>query len=363
MSGKIRIGITQGDPNGIGWEVILKCFADPRMGELITPVLYGSSAAAAFWRDRMEEAENIVFNTIPSARNLHPKRLNLIETGTQEFTVEPGQLTPQAGESAVEALRRAVKDAKEGLIDAIVTAPICKENTHSDNFPYTGHTEFLGTEWGGNPIMMMCSEELRVALMTTHIPLAEVRANLSKEKIVEKLKALRRSLIADFGIVEPRIAVLSLNPHAGENGLLGEDEEQIIRPAIEQAFTEGVYAFGPLAADGLFLSHNYTQYDAVLAMYHDQGLAPFKALTPDGVNYTAGLPIVRTSPDHGVAFDIAGAGKADPGAMRNAIWLAADIVRTRQKWAEMSRNPLRHYAREKGADVSANDLPENEPTE
>jgi 4-hydroxythreonine-4-phosphate dehydrogenase len=307
MANKIKIGITQGDPAGIGPEVVTKVLEDPRMAELCTPVVYKYSGS-----------------------------------------FEPGVPTGESGAAAVKALRDAVADLRAGKTDALVTAPISKENSQGEGFNYPGHTEFLAAEFGGQPLMMMCCDELRVALVTSHMALADVPGAISKEKIVEKLRILRHSLIADFGIVEPRIAVLALNPHAGEGGMLGTDEAEVIKPSIDTARAEGILAFGPMAADGLFVSGEFRRYDALLAMYHDQGLAPFKAIAPDGVNFTAGLPIVRTSPDHGTAFDIAGQDRANPDSMRNAIYMAIEIVRSRRAYTEMTRNPLKHYEREKG---------------
>ena len=262
----------------------------------------------------------------------------------------------------LQALEAAVADLKEGAIDAMVTAPIDKEMAQSEAFRFTGHTEFMAAHLEGEPMMIMCSERLRVGLVTIHIPVAEVSQSISKEKIVAALATLRQTLKEDFGIVEPRIAVLSLNPHAGEGGLLGEEEQTIIKPAIEEAFAEGVLAFGPFPSDGLFGGGGYVKYDAVLAMYHDQGLIPFKTLSPEGVNFTAGLSAVRTSPDHGTAYDIAGKGVADAQSMRNAIYAAMDIVRNREQWAEWTANPLQHFERDKGRDVSVKDLklPETE---
>ncbi len=352
MAAKIRVGITQGDTSGVGWEVILKSLADPRMGDMIVPVVYGSRTAADFYKKIAEETAQMQFQTIQSARQAGPKGIGLVNTDTEKETVEPGTPTPASGAAAVKALQLAVADLKEGQIDVLVTAPICKENSRGEGFDFNGHTEFLGSQFEGEPTMMMCSEALRVALVTAHMALADVPGAISKEKIVEKLRRLRKTLIADFGIVEPRIAVLSLNPHAGENGMMGTDETEVIKPAIAEAYGENIMAFGPFAADGLFLSGEFHRYDALLAMYHDQGLAPFKALTPDGVNFTAGLEIVRTSPDHGTAFDIAGKNLANPDSMRNAIYMAVDIFRSRKAWAEMSRNPLKRYEREKGADIT-----------
>ena len=353
MAHKIKVGITQGDTAGVGWEVILKSLADPRIGDMIVPVVYGSRTAADFYKKIAEETAQMQFHTVQSARQAAPKGISLVNTDTdKEPQPEPGKPTPASGAAGVKALQLAVADMKEGHIDVLVTAPISKENSQGEGFNFAGHTEFLGAQFEGEPTMMMCSEAMRVALVTAHMALADVPGAISKEKIVEKLRRLRKTLIADFGIVEPRIAVLSLNPHAGEGGMLGSDETEVIKPAVAEAYGEGVLAFGPFAVDGLFLSGEFPRYDAILAMYHDQGLAPFKALTPDGVNFTAGLDIVRTSPDHGTAFDIAGRDLASPDSMRNAIYMAVDVFRNRRAWAEMSRNPLRHYEREKGADIT-----------
>lgn len=353
---KIKIGITQGDINGIGWEVIIKCFADSRMTEICTPVIYGSARAAEFYKRGIEEAEGFQFTTVKSAREARARKVNLVDTGLAGAEIRPGEASPEAGAAAADALRAAVRDLKEGGLDALVTAPINKESIQSDGFRFTGHTEFLAAEFGGEPLMMMCSEMLRVGLATIHLPLAEVSRNITRERIVTRLRQLRKALITDFSIVEPRIAVLALNPHSGDGGLLGGEEQQTIAPAVRDAVGEGVLAFGPMSADGFFASGAYAHYDAVLAMYHDQGLAPFKALTPQGVNVTAALKVVRTSPDHGVAYDIAGKGVADPSSMRQAVYMAVDIWQSRRLYAEMSRNPLRRYEREKGADVSVKDL-------
>ena len=357
---RLKIGITQGDPNGIGWEVILKALADPRMTELFTLVIYGSPAAAAFYRNTLRDTEPVALNAVVSAHEARRGKVNLVAAGDTGTPV-PGQPTPEAGRAAVEALRAAARDLKEGLLDAVVTAPIDKETVQSDDFRFTGHTEFFGAEFGGEPMMVMCSDILRVGLVTKHIPVSEISRSITREKIVADLLTLRRSLIEDFGLVQPRIAVMALNPHAGDGGLLGREEEEIIRPAIVEAFSKGVLAFGPFAADGLFAGGGYTRYDGILAMYHDQGLAPFKSLSPDGVNFTAGLPVVRTSPDHGTAFDIAGQDRADAQSMRNALYAAIDIVQRRREWAEWTSNPLPHAEREKSnRDVSVKELPHTE---
>ena len=345
---KLRIGITQGDPNGIGWEVILKALADPRMTELMTPVVYGSPEAAACYRNTLAQTEELQLHPVPSARDARPGRVSLVAAG-RIAAVEPGKATPEAGQAAVEALAAAVRDLKEGHLDALVTAPFDKETVQSDAFRYTGHTEYFGAEFEGEPMMILCSDLLRVGLVTKHIPVSEISRSITREKIVRDLENLRRTLIADFGIVEPRIAVLALNPHAGDGGLVGREEVEVIKPAIVEAFSKGVLAFGPFAADGLFAGGGYAKYDGVLAMYHDQGLAPFKTLSPEGVNFTAGLSAVRTSPDHGTAFDIAGKDLADPQSMRNAIYLALDIVARRRAWAVWTADPLQRAERERAS--------------
>ena len=344
---RLKIGIAQGDPNGIGWEVILKALADTRMSELCTPVIYGSPKAAEHYRKSIADLEPIDFHAAVSAHEARSSKVNLVACGDVE-QVTPGEATPEAGHADVEALRRATQELKEGRIDALVTAPFDKETVQSDDFRYTGHTEYLGAELGGTPLMILCSDVLRVGLVTKHIPVAEISRSITKEKIVGDLETMRRTLIEDFGVVEPRIAVMALNPHAGDGGLLGTEEQEIIRPAIVEAYNKGILAFGPFAADGLFAGGGYARYDGILAMYHDQGLAPFKSLSPDGVNFTAGLAAVRTSPDHGTAFDIAGQDKADAQSMRNAIYAAIDIMGHRRAWARWSADPLQRAERERG---------------
>ncbi|WP_462408399.1 4-hydroxythreonine-4-phosphate dehydrogenase PdxA [Alistipes shahii] len=357
---KFKIGITQGDTNGIGWEVILKALADPRMTELFTPVVYGSPKAAAYYRNTVAEIEAFSFNPVASAAEARRGKTNLVACG-ENAEIMPGKPAPEAGRAAVEALCTAMRDLKAGHLDALVTAPFDKETVQADDFRYTGHTEYLAAELEGEAMMILCSDSLRVGLVTKHIPVSEIARNITKERIVRDLDTLRRALIEDFGIVEPRIAVMALNPHAGDGGLLGREEQEIIRPAIVEAFSKGVLAFGPFAADGLFAGGGYAKYDGILAMYHDQGLAPFKSLSPDGVNFTAGLSAVRTSPDHGTAFDIAGKDKADPQSMRNAIYAAIDIAEHRRAWAEWTRNPLQRAERDRGGrDVSVKDLPQTE---
>ena len=360
MSKRLKIGITQGDTNGVGWEVILKIFSDNRLAEMFTPVIYGSSVAAAFYQKRLNDIEPVKFVVVEGAERAQQGRVNLVECGAKELSVTPGKPSKAGGEAAAAALNRAIEELKSGAIDALVTAPIDKEMIQSESLSYTGHTEFLAKELDGEPLMIMASELMRVGLATIHVPVAKVAESLSKELIVERINQMNASMRQDFGVVRPKVAVLALNPHAGDGGLLGKEEEEIIKPAIVEAYEAGVLAFGPFAADGFFASGQFKNYDAILAMYHDQGLAPFKTLTPNGVNFTASLSEVRTSPDHGVAYDIAGKGVADEQSMRNAIYDAIDSVQRRREWAEWNANPLQHFEREKGRDISIKDLPEQE---
>jgi len=339
---KIKVGITHGDPNGIGYEVILKTFEDPAMLELCTPVIYGSPKVASYHRKALDLQTN--FATVNSADNLQPDNLNLIPCTAEDVKIDFGQETREAGEAAFAALERAVKDWKAGLIDVIVTAPINKHSIHSERFNFPGHTEYIQAAVGHDDqkaLMILMNDRMRVALATTHLPIAKVASAITQENILAKLRILDASLRRDFYISNPRIAVLSLNPHAGDNGLLGQEEQEVIIPAMQQAEADKIHVFGPYAADGFFGTRTYESFDAVLAMYHDQGLAPFKLLAmEDGVNFTAGLDLVRTSPDHGTAFDIAGKGEADENSFRQAIFTAIDIFRNRQAWDEGHSSPL-----------------------
>ena len=339
---KIKVGITHGDPNGVGYEVILKTFAEPTMLELCTPVVYGSPKVASYHRKAMDLQTN--FATVGSANNLQPDNLNLIPCTAEEVKIDFGQATEEAGQAARAALERAVADWKEGLIDVLVTAPINKHSIQGDDFHFPGHTEFIqervGQE-GQEALMILMKDNLRVALVTTHLPLKDVARAVTEEAVLQKLRIFHHSLQRDFSISTPRIAVLSLNPHAGDDGLLGDEEQNVIVPAMKKAEEEGIVAYGPYAADGFFGTRAYESFDGVLAMYHDQGLAPFKLLAMhDGVNFTAGLPLVRTSPDHGTGFDIAGKGEADENSFRQAIYTALDIFRARAAWDEGHQNPL-----------------------
>lgn len=358
----IRVGITQGDINGIGYEVILKMLEDNRILELCTPVVYGSAKIAAYYRKELGMA-NIPFNQIDDAAAAVPGSNNIINVVGEDVKVEPGKSSPYAGQAAFAALERAVADLQAGKIDVIVTAPINKHNIQSDLFRFPGHTEYLESAAGdGNKaLMILCNDTLRVALVTCHLPLAEVAAQITSDHIVDKLRVFNQSLIQDFGIDYPRIAVLSLNPHAGEDGLLGKEESEIIAPALAAARDEKICCFGPYAPDGFFGSGQYAKFDGVLAMYHDQGLTPFKTIAMDsGVNFTAGLPIVRTSPDHGTGYDIAGKGEASEESLRSAVYRAIDVYRNRRLYREMKRNPLRKQYFDKSKDNVVLDLTKDE---
>jgi 4-hydroxythreonine-4-phosphate dehydrogenase len=338
---KIKVGITHGDINGIGYEVIIKAMADSRMLEMCTPIVYGSPKVAAYHRKALD-VELFSFNQINTAREANSKRVNIINCVDEEIRVELGKSTQVAGEAALLSLQAAMKDLKSGDIDVVVTAPINKENIQSEQFHFPGHTEYFAAEFDAkNYMMLMVSDNLRVGVVTGHIPVAQVPQVLTKEKILKNIRILHKTVMEDFSIRKPRIAVLGLNPHAGDNGVIGTDEQKIIFPAIKQANDEGIIAMGPFAADGFFGSGEYAKYDAILAMYHDQGLIPFKVLAFDsGVNFTAGLPVVRTSPGHGTAYDIAGTGIASEQSFRNAIYLAIDVFANRQLYKELSKDPL-----------------------
>lgn len=339
---KIKVGITHGDINGISYEVIIKTLMDPRINEMCIPIVYGSPKVAAYHR-KVLNIPNFSMNHIRSASEANPRRANIINCVSDDVRVDLGKPSREAGEAALAALKRSIADLQDNLIDVLVTGPINKATIHSEEFPFHGHTEYIEQSFGeqGDSLMMMVSEQLRVALVTSHIPLASVPEEITAGRVYSKIRILEESLIKDFAIRKPRIAVLGLNPHAGENGVLGQEEEEQIVPAIKRVRDENRLVFGPYPADGFFGAGEYTRFDAVLAMYHDQGLAPFKSISfEQGVNYTAGLPIVRTSPDHGTAYDLAGKGKASPDSFRQALYLAIDIYRNRLIYEEMTANPL-----------------------
>lgn len=342
-SDKPVIGITLGDYNGIGPEVILKVLHSNQLNRICTPVVYGSMRILNRYRNLLEMKDWNLFGA-QKIDMINPKMTNVITCWQDpQEDIQPGKVTPEAGKGAFESLKRAVEDLEEGRLDAIVTAPINKNNIQNEEFNFPGHTEYLAESFGvQEPLMFMVSDILRVGVVTGHIPLNEVASHITKEKITARLQAMLKSLRGDFGIRKPRIAVLGLNPHAGESGLLGNEENDIIEPLIKEMRAKGQLVYGPYPADGFFAAQSYRKYDAVLAMYHDQGLTPFKTIAfNDGVNFTAGLPIVRTSPDHGTAYDIAGKNLADETSMRQAIFTAIDIVRQRKEQAELEKNALK----------------------
>ena len=347
---KIKIGITHGDINGIGYEVIIKALEDPRMLELCTPIIYGSAKMASHYT-KLTGATPVQLNQISDPSQAKPDHCSIINVVGENVKVEPGNPSPEAGKAAFAALERAVTDLRSGAIDALVTAPINKNNIQSEEFTFPGHTEYLqaslGNE-GDQALMILCNDSVRVALVTIHEPIAKVAPQITTENVLSKIEEFNRSLTRDFGLGHPRIAVLALNPHAGESGLIGTEEQEAIIPAIEEARKKKINAFGPYAADGFWGNGTFKSFDGVLAMYHDQGLAPFKTLAMDaGVNFTAGLDFVRTSPDHGTGYDIAGSGKASAESMRQAIYTALDVVRRRRSHEEATSNPLRKQYFEK----------------
>jgi 4-phospho-D-threonate 3-dehydrogenase / 4-phospho-D-erythronate 3-dehydrogenase len=335
------IGITIGDLNGIGTELIIKTFGDHRILELCTPVIFASNKVINFYRKSVPDI-NFNYQSIKDYTRINYKQINIYNCWEEEVGINPGTLTDIGGKYAVRSLTMAVQALKENKIHGIVTAPIHKKNTHSSEFNYTGHTPFLQHYFGvQDVVMLMVAENLRVGLVTEHVPVSEIAKNITRETILSKLNILNNSLIKDFGIDKPKIAVLGLNPHAGDEGLIGKEEEEIIKPAIKQA-KHSMLAMGTYSADVFFARHQYERFDAVLAMYHDQGLIPFKSLAiGEGVNYTAGLPVVRTSPDHGTAFDIAGKNKADHTSFLAAVYECIDIINRRNGFAENRRNPLK----------------------
>ena len=340
---KPTIAITAGDINGVGYEIILKSLANPHICEICRPIVYGNAKVARQHMQTLdEEYRNIQWNIIQDPKQAKDGRLNLISCYGDETPVQLGVSTTEAGQASLKSLQRACQDLKNGLVHAIVTAPINKDNIQSDAFRYSGHTEYLTQQFGEgkDSLMMMISDRMRVALVCNHTPIAKVAATITEERILSKLAVLNDTLKKDFTCRKPRIAVLALNPHAGDNGLIGEEETNIIRPAVAKAQEQGIWAFGPYSADGFFGAGQYNHFDAVLAMYHDQGLAPFKALDMSGVNFTAGLPVVRTSPDHGTAYSLAGKNEADATSMLHAIYAAIDILREREENEKLLSNQL-----------------------
>lgn len=337
----MKIGISHGDINGISYEVIMKTLMDQRILEICTPVIYGSPKVAAYHRKALD-IDHFSPVGILSPDEARGNKTYIINCVDENIRVELGKSTESAGIASYTALKAATDDLESGRLDALVTGPVNKHNIQHADFNYSGHTEYLQTRFQASEVMMlMVSDLLKVGLVAGHVPVSALSSFITENLIVDKLQILARSLLIDFGIRNARIAVLGLNPHAGDNGLLGNEEQDVIIPAIQKAKEKGITAMGPYAADGFFGAGRFRRFDAVLAMYHDQGLAPFKSLCMDsGVNYTAGLPVVRTSPAHGTAFELAGKNEASPTSFRNALYLAIDVARSRKLYEEISKNPL-----------------------
>lgn len=331
LQDKPLIGISIGDINGIGPEVIIKALSDTRIIRYFTPIIYGSGKVIGFYRKMVNE--DFVYHQINDLKSVHSKKVNVYNIWDENVEINPGEINETGGKYALLSLTRATEDLKNGHIDALVTAPINKDNIQSDEFHFPGHTEFLASTFEvEDHLMFMVADSIRIGVATGHIPLKDVAESLSADKIKSKIKVMIKSLKRDFGISKPRIAVLGLNPHAGENGLLGHEEDEVLKPAIEELRNGGHLVFGPFPADGFFGTMEFKKFDGVLAMYHDQGLTPFKYMAfEDGVNFTAGLPSIRTSPDHGTAYNIAGKNMANERSMRAALYLASDMVATRKE--------------------------------
>ena len=339
----IRIGITHGDINGVGYEVIMKALSDTRVIEGKTIIVYGSPKVAAFHRKSIPELQAFNFNLITTADEANPKRPNIIDCVSGDIRVDAGNSTVEAGKAAYEALKVAVKDLKENKIDVIVTAPINKKNINEAGFDFPGHTEFFASEFNSpNHVMLLMNDVMKIGIVAGHMPVSQISSFITKDRILEKLQVLHSTMISDFGIRKPRIAVLSLNPHAGDSGLLGSEEETIIIPAIKEARDKGIMALGPYAADGFFGAGEFSKFDVILGMYHDQALAPFKALAfENAVNFTAGLPIIRVSPGHGTAYNLVGQNQASDMSMVEAIFAATDIFESRTNYQELIKNQLK----------------------
>jgi 4-hydroxythreonine-4-phosphate dehydrogenase len=356
------IGITCGDINGIGIELILKTFGDSRILDFCTPVIFANNKVLNFYRKSLPE-NNINFTTIKELQRINHRQINLYNCWEEEVNITPGVLTDVGGKYAVKSLLAAGQALKEGKIDGVVTAPIHKKNTQSNEFNFTGHTPYFKSLYNATDVaMFLVAENIKVALLTEHVPVNSVAKYVTKESIISKLNIINASLKKDFGITKPKIAVLGLNPHAGDEGLIGKEDDEIIKPAVKEAKQKDIFCFGPYPADGFFARGQHEKFDAVLAMYHDQGLIPFKSLAiGEGVNYTAGLTGIRTSPDHGTAFDIAGKGKADESSFREAIFKCIDIFYTRKEYAGQYKNPLKKMSAgmlARAVDQRITDIPE-----
>ena len=338
---KIRMAITHGDINGIGYEVILKAFSDARMYDFCTPILYGSSNVASYHKNLLSLHQDIPFKVITSPQEAEERCLNIINLTADEIKIDIGRSTDIAGALSRKALNDSCRDIKQGLVDVLVTAPINKHSIQSADFVFPGHTEYLSHQFGCSALMMFVCDRIRIGIVTNHLPLQDVPAALTHNLLFDKMMLMNESLKRDFGIPMPKFAVLGLDPHAGDNGVIGTFDDKVVKPVIEEVRSRGVLAYGPYPSDGFFGNGDFSRFDGVLALYHDQGLIPFKLMSfTNGVNFTAGLPYVRTSPAHGTAYDIAGKDKASEQSFRCAVYLACTILRNRQQYEEMTANPL-----------------------
>ena len=336
----ILVGISIGDLNGIGSEVVLKTFEDARMLELCTPVIFANVKLLSFIKKTIDTTA--MFHGIDTLDQVVVGKINVLNVWRDAVDLTFGEATELGGSYGIKSFVAATKALREGKIDVLVTAPINKYNAQSDEFKFPGHTDYLAQELEGNAMMLMVQDQLRVGLLTDHVPVNEVAQHLTEKLLTEKIETIRKTLVQDFSLVKPKIAVLGLNPHSGDNGVIGKEEETIIKPAIKKIAEKGTLVYGPFPADGFFGSNQFEKYDAVWAMYHDQGLVPFKTLSfGRGVNFTAGLSKIRTSPDHGTAFDIAGKGVADFNSFKEAVYLAIDVFHSRNQHLEISANPMK----------------------
>ena len=342
-SKKIKVAITHGDINGVGYEVILKAFSDARMFEHCTPILYGSTKVASYHKKLLPQLQqDFVFTGIQDPAQAQDKKFNVINLTQDEIKIDIGKSTETAGLLSRMALDRACEDLKRGTVDVLVTAPINKKNIQSGDFDFPGHTEYLSNKFNGKSLMMMVCDRIRIGIVTNHLSLRQVPDAITKGLLVEKIELMHNSLKRDFGIPMPKIAVLAIDPHAGDNGVIGNQDAEVVKPAIDEAYANNILVYGPFPSDGFFGSSEFNKFDGVLALYHDQGLIPFKLMSfTEGVNYTAGLDVIRTSPAHGTAYDIAGKGKASEQSFRHAVNLACDILRHRHEYDLLTANPLK----------------------
>lgn len=339
---RIRLAITHGDINGVGYEVILKTFSDVRMFDTCTPILYGSTKVASYHKNLLAHHQDLNFTALKNASEAVDRKFNVVNLTSEEVKIDVGKSTEIAGALSRQALNMACEDLKNGLVDVLVTAPINKKNIQAPDFDFPGHTEYLSHQFGCNSLMMMVCDRIRIGIVTNHLALKDVPTTLTHNLLYDKLMLMNESLKRDFGVPMPKIAVLALDPHAGDNGVIGTFDDEVIKPLIQEVQGKGVLAYGPYPSDGFFGSSEFNKFDGVLALYHDQGLIPFKLMSfTEGVNYTAGLPYVRTSPAHGTAYDIAGKDKASEQSFRSAVRLACDILRNRKEYDILTENPLK----------------------